>query len=117
LTLEFSGSYFDLSDFAYRAEQLVAGPGRLLTVKSIKLQLGGTNEGGTAGPVKSSPGLAVSMTLYAFSMQQTAAAQPSASASTTAQAGVADAANTTTTTRNSGLKDEANPTSSYGASS
>jgi type IV pilus assembly protein PilO len=42
LQLEFTGTYFNLSDFAYRVEQLVAGPGRLLTVKSIELKLGST---------------------------------------------------------------------------
>ena len=29
LDLQFAGTYFDVSDFAYRAEQMVAGPGRL----------------------------------------------------------------------------------------
>ena len=38
LSLSFTGTYFDLSDFAYRVEQLVAAPGRLLTVKSISLK-------------------------------------------------------------------------------
>ena len=28
LSLQFTGSYFDLSDFAYRVEQLVAGTGQ-----------------------------------------------------------------------------------------
>ena len=97
LTLEFTGSYFDLSDFAYRVEQLVAAPGRLLTVKSVQLQLGGTTADGSGGPAKASPDLKVSMTLYAFCMDQAAAAQPAAADSTTAQPGGEDAGGTTTT--------------------
>lgn len=97
LTLEFAGSYFDLSDFAYRVEQLVASPGRLLTVKSVQLQLGGTTADGSGGPATASPDLKVSMTLYAFCMNQ-AAAQAAAADSTTAQPAGADAAGTTTTT-------------------
>jgi Tfp pilus assembly protein PilO len=83
LTLEFSGTYFDLSDFAYRAEQLVASPGRLLTVKSIQLQLAGDNGETTSGTsIAASPDLNVTMTLYAFCMDQTAAGQPAAGNST-----------------------------------
>lgn len=97
LTLEFSGSYFDLSDFAYRTEQLVAGPGRLLTVKSVQLQLGGDQTTQASGaPVKGSPDLSVSMILYAFCMDQTAAAQPAAAQSSPAE--LAGAGSTTTTT-------------------
>ncbi len=99
LSLEFTGSYFDLSDFAYRAEQLVAAPGRLLTVKSIQLQLGGTTADGSGGPAKGSPDLTVSMTLYAFCMDQAAAAQPAAEESTTPQPGSADSAATTPTAK------------------
>jgi Tfp pilus assembly protein PilO len=102
LTLEFTGTYFDLKDFAYRAEQLVAGPGRLLTVKSIQLQLGGT-ETGTSGTstVKAkatSPDLKIAMTLYAFCMDQATAGQPTAAASTTSGSTAAGAGATTTTT-------------------
>ena len=97
LTLDFTGSYFDLSDFAYRTEQLVAAPGRLLTVKAVQLELGGTAEQGTTGPAKASPDLKVSMTLYAFCMDQ-AAVQPAAVGSTTSQAGATDAAGSTTPT-------------------
>ncbi len=101
LTLDFAGTYFDLSDFAYRAEQLVAGPGRLLTVKSIQLQLGTTTEEGSA-KVKSSPGLNISMTLYAFCMDQTKAGEPMADASgsqeaTSAAPASSGAGNTPTT--------------------
>jgi Tfp pilus assembly protein PilO len=96
LTLEFSGSYFDLSDFAYRTEQLVAGPGRLLTVKSVQLQLGGQTAEGSATPVKDSPDLGVSMVLYAFSMDQAAAAQTATAQSSATQPG-GDATSTSTT--------------------
>lgn len=65
LSLEFAGTFFDLSDFVYRAEQLVAGPGRLLALKQLDLSLRGDSasigDGGLTSPV-----LNVSMTLYAF---------------------------------------------------
>ncbi len=65
LSLEFAGTFFDLSDFVYRAEQLVAGPGRLLALKQLNLSLRGDSaqigDGGLTSPV-----LNVSMTLYAF---------------------------------------------------
>jgi Tfp pilus assembly protein PilO len=99
LSLEFTGSYFDLSDFAYRAEQLVAAPGRLLTVKSIQLQLGGTTAEDSAEPAKASPDLTVSMTLYAFCMDQAAAATPVATGSTSPKPSGADAAATTPTAK------------------
>ena len=88
LQLQFTGSYFDLSDFAYRVEQLVAGPGRLLTVKSIQLQLGSTATSATTGEsvqqaAGDSPSLSVSMTLYAFCMDQTEQSTAAASKSTT----------------------------------
>lgn len=97
LTLEFSGSYFNLKDFAYRVEQLVAGPGRLLTVKSVQLQLRNAPTDGKAAPAGDGPDLTVSMTLYAFCMDQAAADKPAAQSST-AQSADAGAANTTTTT-------------------
>jgi Tfp pilus assembly protein PilO len=86
LQLQFTGSYFDLSDFAYRVEQLVAGPGRLLTVKSIQLGLGAASA--TTGEsvqqaAGDSPSLSVSMTLYAFSMDQTGQSTAAAGNSTT----------------------------------
>jgi Tfp pilus assembly protein PilO len=90
LQLEFNGTYFDMSDFAYRAEQLVAGPGRLLTVKSIEYQLNNDSEESEEGETSASPELTVAMTLYAFCMSQTtlaaepAAAQPPAAATTPA---------------------------------
>lgn len=66
LVLEFSGTYFDLSDFVYRAEQMVAGPGRLLAVKQLGLDLGQTTGTGASRGTSASPELRVSMTLYAF---------------------------------------------------
>jgi Tfp pilus assembly protein PilO len=62
LDLEFSGTYFDVSDFIYRAEQMVAGPGRLLAVKTVDMTLGPETEA-RAG---ASPELTVNMTVYAF---------------------------------------------------
>ena len=62
LNLEFSGTYFDIADFIYRAEQMVAGPGRLLTVKSLGL----TVDDPGRRPGVSHPELGVSMTMYAF---------------------------------------------------
>jgi len=76
LELQFSGTYFDVSDFIYRAEQMVAGPGRLLTIGSLALGgAGGPGEGGA------SPSLDVSMSLYAF--VQTEPAPPPAPATPT----------------------------------
>jgi Tfp pilus assembly protein PilO len=63
LSLQFTGTFFDLSDFVFRAEQLLAGPGRLLAVKQIDLQL---DSKGDAGNGSTSPELRVSMVLYAF---------------------------------------------------
>jgi Tfp pilus assembly protein PilO len=89
LTLQFTGTYFDLSDFAYRAEQLVAAPGRLLTVKSVSLRLGGTTDStsGSTKKTKGSPELKISMTLYAFCMDQSTVAQTTTAAATTGQTG------------------------------
>jgi Tfp pilus assembly protein PilO len=98
LALQFSGSYFNLKDFAYRVEQLVASPGRLLTVKSVQLQLGGQTTAGSTAPAKAGPDLTVSMTLYAFSMDQAGAAPPAVADLTAAQPAGAGAAGTTTTT-------------------
>jgi type IV pilus assembly protein PilO len=67
LELEFSGTYFDLSDFVYRAEQMVAGPGRLLAVKNLDLELSQNSEQATGGAAVS-PELGVNMTMYAFVM-------------------------------------------------
>jgi len=82
LQVEFRGTFFDLNDFLYRVEHMVAGPGRLLAVKDLRLQLGGQSVAGEeAGLGEESPLLDISMTLYAF---VTAAAKaPSSPATTT----------------------------------
>ncbi|OFW57125.1 MAG: hypothetical protein A2133_08780 [Actinobacteria bacterium RBG_16_64_13] len=64
LDLDFSGTFFDVSDFIYRAEQMVAGPGRLLAMKSLELSLAG--ETGASASPGVSPQLEVSIRLYAF---------------------------------------------------
>jgi Tfp pilus assembly protein PilO len=86
LQLQFEGTFFDLSDFVYRAEQLVGAPGRLIAVKSVQMQLGGgTETEGSSAPAKKSPKLTVSMTLQAFCMSQTPAGpQPTKTTTTTA---------------------------------
>lgn len=60
LALQFTGTFFDLNDFIYRAEQMAAGPGRILTVKTLSLALVGENS------ASASPRLTVGLTLYAF---------------------------------------------------
>jgi Tfp pilus assembly protein PilO len=64
LSLEFKGTFFDVSDFVYRAEQMVAAPGRLLGVSAVKLELSGDEE--EESEVLHSPMLKVDITLYAF---------------------------------------------------
>ncbi|MBN1321807.1 MAG: type 4a pilus biogenesis protein PilO [Thermoleophilia bacterium] len=82
LDLEFRGTFFNVSDFIYRAEQMVAGPGRLLAVKTLDLSMGGAAE--LQGGV--SPELGVSLQLYAFlagSGEAPASAAPPAATETT----------------------------------
>jgi Tfp pilus assembly protein PilO len=69
LNLQFAGTFFDLSDFVYRAEQMVAGPGRLLAVQSITLG------GGLAAAGSASPELSVNVSMLAFIMAEPASAQ------------------------------------------
>jgi type IV pilus assembly protein PilO len=101
LQLQFTGTFFDLSDFAYRVEQLVAGPGRLMTVKTVSLKVGSSDTAATADgestaiAVDDSPLLDVSMTLYAFCMNPA-----STTASTTKSSGGSTAASTTNSTTN-----------------
>jgi type IV pilus assembly protein PilO len=76
LQLEFSGTYFDLSDFVYRAEQMAAGPGRLLAVKALALRLASEATTESVSDTSQSPVLGVSMTLYAFETAVSAAATP-----------------------------------------
>lgn len=63
LDLQFSGTFFDVSDFVYRAEQMVAGPGRLLAVKDLGLSLESSEE---ELSTETSPKLGVTLTVYAF---------------------------------------------------
>ena len=100
LAVEFTGTFFDLSDFIWRAEQMVAGPGRLLAVKQLDLQLAPSQSGGTpTASASASPSLTVSMTMYAFdtaveagAVNVTPATQPaspdSGSTSTSAPSGI-----------------------------
>lgn len=67
LALSIKGSFFDINDFLYRAEQMVAGPGRLLAVKSVSFGLGGD-------VYAASPDLTSEVTLYAFRRSTTAPA-------------------------------------------
>jgi type IV pilus assembly protein PilO len=76
LEVKFSGTYFDLSDFVYRAEQMVAAPGRLLAVKSLKLELLQGGAAATLGSASGSPTLNVSITMYAFETAAAAGSQP-----------------------------------------
>lgn len=62
LALQFTGTFFDLNDFIYRAEQMVAGPGRILTIKTLSLNLAPVED----DAANASPGLTVGLTLYAF---------------------------------------------------
>jgi len=59
LALSIEGSFFDINDFLYRAEQMVAGPGRLLAVKNVSFALGGDI-------YAASPKLKSEVTLYAY---------------------------------------------------
>ncbi len=71
LDLAFSGTFFDVNDFVYRAEQMVAGPGRLLAIKALSLSVEGAG-----ASVGSSPKLGVSMTMYAFVLGSSTAVAP-----------------------------------------
>ncbi len=99
LQVQFEGRFFDLSDFVYRAEQMVAGPGRLLAIKTLGLVPNST-DASSSGSVASSPTLKVSMVLYAFEMNPSikksaaAATTPSAQPSTTATTAAGSTATT-----------------------
>jgi Tfp pilus assembly protein PilO len=77
LDLEFAGTFFDVSDFAYRAEHMAAGPGRLLAIKALSLEPGDAGGGGA----EVSPELTVSLSLYAF-LSGSADASPTAAPAT-----------------------------------
>ena len=88
LDLTFSGTFFDLSDFVYRAEQMVAGPGRLLAIKTIGLTVSNGTTGGVTA--STSPKLDVHVSLLAYILPAAGSA-----GSTT---GAAAAGTTTSTT-------------------
>ncbi|NLE74777.1 MAG: type 4a pilus biogenesis protein PilO [Actinobacteria bacterium] len=75
LQLQFTGSFFDVNDFIYRAEQLAAAPGRLLAVQSVSLGLATEPTSVTV-----SPKLAVTMTVNAFERNPALEPQPAAAA-------------------------------------
>jgi Tfp pilus assembly protein PilO len=89
LQLEFSGTYFDLSDFVYRAEQMAAGPGRLLAVKALALRLASEATTESGADTSQSPVLGVSMTLYAFETAVAATTTPTTTPAPTTPAGTA----------------------------
>jgi Tfp pilus assembly protein PilO len=77
LSLDFSGTFYDVSDFIYRAEQMVAGPGRLLAVRDVTLSPV-TAGGGSSTNLS----LDVRMSIWAFVMAPQAEPQPAAPAET-----------------------------------
>lgn len=86
LSLNFQGNFYDITDYMYRAEQMVAGPGRLLAVKDLSLT-----------PVDSTGlKLTVRMTVYAFMMAPTAA--PAATPATSPSSSTGGGTSGTTTT-------------------
>jgi Tfp pilus assembly protein PilO len=96
LSCNFSGGFYDVSDFIYRIEQMVAGPGRLLTVKDVSLTPE-TIKGG--GSVPLSVILTVRMTVYAFVMTETTAAIPPSSSSSSSGGDSGGTTATTTSTQ------------------
>lgn len=81
LELQFVGSFFDVNDFIYRAEQLASGPGRLLSVEALTLSLASNAAGQpTAGL---SPKLTVAMTLNAYERNPALEPPPQAPAQAT----------------------------------
>jgi type IV pilus assembly protein PilO len=110
LQVQFTGTFFDLSDFVYRAEQMVAGPGRLLAVKEVALE---TNVEGTTGSTTGSttattltnstgPILKVTMTLYAFDKGSQTPVSAGAATTPTTAAGTTPSSGGTSTTTASG---------------
>jgi Tfp pilus assembly protein PilO len=60
LNLSMSGRFFDINDFIYRAEQMAAGPGRLLRTDSVSLKPAAETKAG------SSPKLDAEITMHAY---------------------------------------------------
>ena len=92
LSLELEGTYFDLNDFIYRAEQMVAGPGRLMAVKDLGFTL--LDDASRA----SSPELKADMELDAFLLPPQATSEPTGLTPETGDSG-SGAPSTTTTTQ------------------
>ena len=61
LSLQFSGTFFDINDFLYRVEQMVGAPGRLLAVSEVTLALEADEQA-----TQTSPTLEAQMTIDAF---------------------------------------------------
>lgn len=80
LSLEFSGTFFDVSDFIWRAEQMSSGPGRLLAIKQLQLGLAGGTASEQVADV--SPTLSVAMTMYAFLADEQGGPAPAAQSRT-----------------------------------
>lgn len=96
LSADFTGTFFDISDFVYRAEQMVAGPGRLLAISSLDLQLGDSTTASTGtSSASSTPVLKASMVIYAFDYE-TDTAKVKAS---TSSASSSDSTTTTSTSK------------------
>ncbi|NLT34574.1 MAG: type 4a pilus biogenesis protein PilO [Gaiellales bacterium] len=81
LELQFVGSFFDVNDFIYRAEQLASGPGRLLSVQALTLSVSSDTSGQSAAGL--SPKLSVSMTLNAYERNPSLESPPQAQAQAT----------------------------------
>lgn len=96
LAVQFTGTFFDVSDFIWRAEQMVTGPGRLLAIKQLSLQLATTGTVVATG-ASTSPVLAVTMTIYAFDTA------PSAKAGTAATVPATEPSSTTSSTISTGI--------------
>jgi Tfp pilus assembly protein PilO len=90
LSLEFQGTFFDINDFLYRVEQLVAGPGRLLAVQQVDLSVANQESSDT----DSSPVLSAKITLMAFQFIPSAVPTPSPTAPATPGAPTQPAAST-----------------------
>jgi hypothetical protein len=90
-----------VSDFIYRAEQMVAGPGRLLAIKKVTFKMSEGSEGSgsdsstTTTLAASSPKLDVTVTIYAFDFTK-----PDTGESTAVVPSASDAGSATTTTSN-----------------
>jgi Tfp pilus assembly protein PilO len=90
LDLEFEGTYFSVTDFVYRAERMASGPGRLLSIKELGLEIKETT--GAETVAGASPNLGVNMTMEAYllgagDLVETLTAAPAATTPTTEAGG------------------------------